>query len=87
MKVWTYPLPNGGVGVVSIDQASLSKGNMTDAQWEAFCLRKQRGMLPPGTVLTPMDSSDLPADRSRRNHWVIQGNRVAASPVDLPPLP
>ena len=34
-----------------------------------------------------MDDANLPADRSRRNDWIIQGNRVVPSAVDLPPLP
>ena len=37
--------------------------------------------------MTEMDDMDLPASRARRDHWVIQGNRVVVSPVDLPPLP
>ena len=37
--------------------------------------------------VTQMDDADLPASRARRDHWVIQGNRVVPSAVDLPPLP
>ena len=99
--LYCYELPNGGVVLIHLAQGvnvnagllktmfELSRPLTPAGRGEHFDITNSSHLARARSFpIYEVAEADIPQDRSRRNHWILDGavgrNRLVASAIDLP---